>query len=163
MRQREACSESISALDWDTYPTNLAVHLLSQTRIFSNTIRLVQLHLAASSQSSHSCPRLHLLKIQNHNSYLSSLNTADMGATVLTIIRTSCQILLMENLKSDGVSHDYANTQSVSVCPNSETELFYHNKTTEKSPAYMHICAHAHIHTYAHESTQTQLVYVHKL
>lgn len=78
-----------------------------------------------------------------------------MAPTVRTIICTSCQIRLRENLKSDGVSHAYANTHTQSVCPNAETELFNHNKT-ENSPAYMHICAHAH------ESTQTQPVYVHE-
>lgn len=150
MRPREACSESISSLDWDTYPTNLAVHLLSQTHIFSDTIRLVQQHLTVSFLSSQSCPRLHLLKIQKHNSYLSHLNTSATGATVRTIICTSCQIRLRENLKSDGVSHAYANThtQSVWLCPNAQTELFNHNKNNRQfSSLHAHMCTCTWKHT----------------
>ena len=139
MRLREACSESIGALDWNTDPTNLAGHLLS-------------CFLKYNKATASSC------------GFSIKSELLPQVASITKNTHTS-QYIRYENYSTDwkwnahyaGVFSDQTvwvmqtNTQSVWVCTNAETELLLnHKKTTGNSPAYVHICAH--------ESTQKQSV-----
>lgn len=159
MTLREAWSESISTVDWDRSPTHFAVPLLLQENMFPNTTRLAELHLTASFQSSQSYPWLHLLKKINSVSILILSQYIRYGSldTVLTIICTSCQIPLKENLKRESCLRTQKHNLS-EFAQMQEQNCLIIIKQQKNPPAYMHICAHAQVHTHTHESTQMQPV-----